>query len=173
MLYTKINTHIFSISSYNITHALSFHIALCECCSSMHTLGHAVQVHEEYGSPQASYCEEINISFPKQEASPGTSRQWFLSFTCCQISHGAGIEDTFHVPDEEGNMLTSFAAFQPSSPQALIEFPPVLLSHVFHGYMDSVPSLHASAVRCHWRLGSLGIRHRSPLQSAVMLLISL
>jgi hypothetical protein len=75
MIYTKINTCLFSNSSYNITHALSFHIALCECCSSKHTLEHAEQVQEEYGGPQASSSEETNISFPKQEASPGASRQ--------------------------------------------------------------------------------------------------
>jgi hypothetical protein len=64
MLYTKVNICLLC-SWYNITHALNFHIVLCKCCSSMHTLGHTEQILEEYRGTQASSCEDTNI-FPEQ-----------------------------------------------------------------------------------------------------------
>jgi hypothetical protein len=59
----KVNTCISSHFCYNLTNALNFHIASCNCCLSMHTLGHVEQIREEYGGLQASSREKANISF--------------------------------------------------------------------------------------------------------------
>jgi hypothetical protein len=71
-----------SHSCYNVTHVLNFHIALCECCSLLYTVGHAEQEQEEYGGPQASSYKDTNIPFlSKRQASVHpTNISWLLIF---------------------------------------------------------------------------------------------